>query len=172
MRSLFHSCATIIAIWGSCALASDQDVLPTGKDSIEVYRNAAGWTVFKNHTRQSCFFSRSGKGKSIIQMGVTKNQEFGYVGAFVKDAGLESGAKDIAVIVNGNVYRGEPSSVAGGYRGGYILVNNFAFINDIKASRELIAFPNSPHAVKLSLRGAESALHETRECMRELQRGY
>ncbi|MFY0691304.1 MAG: hypothetical protein JXR14_05195 [Paracoccaceae bacterium] len=99
--------AVVTLASASVAHASDADVLPTVNDEIEVFRNAAGWTVYKNITSQSCFISRSDEVNSAIQMGLTRDKEFGYVGAFVKDFEPEEGAKAIGVIVNGNLYVGE-----------------------------------------------------------------
>ena len=104
-------------------------------------------------------------------MGLTRDKEFGYVGAFVKDFEPEEGAKAIGVIVNGNLYVGESSPVtlemSGGYKGGYVLVDNAQFVKDVEASTELIAFPDAPYTVTLNLKGAKTAIYEARQCMKE-----
>ena len=181
MKSLYLACAAAVALSASAAFASDdddtrpaQDVLPTVGDAIEPFRNARGWTVYKNLSRQSCFITKSDEDEhSAIQMGLTLDQRYGYVGAFVKGIEPEEGNKHIAVIVNGNLYVGEGTvleqELPSGLRGGYFLTDSKKFVKDLESSKELIAFPDSPFVVTMDLKGIKPAIYEARECMKELR---
>jgi hypothetical protein len=71
-----------------------------------------------------------GNGPSSVQMGVTANQEVGYLGVFTKaDIGLKNGnTSDIFVSIDGNLFKGVATSTSGelkgGYSGGYILTDD------------------------------------------------
>ena len=51
------------------------------------------WTVYENQTRGDCLIVRD-YGASSVQMGVTADQQVGYLGVFSKDdIGLQNGTK-------------------------------------------------------------------------------
>jgi len=170
MKYTLLTSTLVTALSATAVFASDEDVLPLETDKTEFFRNAAGWTVHKNITRQSCFISRTDDAGGAIQMGLTKDQNYGYLGAFVKDFDVEEGDKEVAILVNGNLYVGTSTGtndLSGNYKGGYVLVDNKNFVKDIEASDELIAYPDAPYQVILKLEGAKTALYEARKCMEE-----
>lgn len=165
---LTRSIAALAFLSAPMAFAADEDVLPATGDDIEVYTHTNDWTVFKNNTRQSCFITWSEDGSTAVQMGLTADKEFVYLGAFVRDLEpLEEGSV-VAIVINGNTYVGGSTTVrqtlTGRYKGAYVLSNNPQFIKDIEEAEELIAFPDAPYRVTVTLDGARGAVIEGRKC--------
>lgn len=155
----------------SMALAADSSVLPTRDDKVETYWSAKYWTVFKNHSRQSCFIEWRSE-NSVVQAGLTLSQDAAYLGAFLKDVEVEQGEQGIAISVNDNVYVGNVTSVSGtlsgGFNGGYILFDDPRFLSDLEKAREFVAFPGAPYTVKVALKTPKNAIDRARACMDEL----
>ncbi len=151
---------------------AEAEVLPSATDEIGKYRRAGEWTVFENKTRKSCFMTRTDESGGAVQMGLTKSGEYGYIGIFVKGAQVEDEIKEVAIVVNGNVYVGEANPAThleGNYQGGYILANNTKLRHDLGKGDELVAFPDAPYSVLVDLKDAGKAIFEVRKCTSELQ---
>ena len=97
------------------AHAQDQNPLPKATDVLVRYGDdVEGWTVYANQTRGDCSIVRQ-DGPSAVQMGVTANQEVGYLGVFAKeDIGLQNGnTSDILVSIDGQLFKGVATSTSG-----------------------------------------------------------
>lgn len=175
MKKFNLICAAVAFAVAAPAFAGDEDVLPMSTDEITMYRNAGDWSVHQNLTRKTCFISRSGENGGLIQMGLTKEEDYGYVGIFSKNLDVEEGIKEIAILVNDNVYVGHSKGVThnleGGYKGGYVLGQGKEFRMDLEKGEELIAFPDSPYVYIVNLKGSSNAIYEARKCTNELQGG-
>lgn len=177
MKNLIKSCAVALAAFAAApafvatpAVALDvRSVLPSAGDDIVRFRTFGAWAVMQNNTDGNCFASRADNAGNIIQMGVTKDRSFGYLGAFTSDGRLAGDGAKIVAVVNGNLYSGEAHGVSHGLNegrtGGFILVNNTNFVRDIEASREIVFFPDTPNTVTLNTRRARDAIYEARKCM-------
>src|SRR5258705_10500496 len=89
------------------AHAQSQNPLPKASDVLVRYgEDVEGWTVYANKTRGDCLIVRQ-DGPSAVQMGVTANQEVGYLGVFTKeDIGLQNGnTSDIFVSIDGQLFK-------------------------------------------------------------------
>ncbi len=152
----------------SATYAADADVLPTRGDAIEEFWKATFWTIYKNNTRQSCFIEWRGE-TSVVQAGLTADQDAGYLGAFVRGFQPEAGERAIAIVMNGNLYVGNVTTVSGSlpgdFEGGYIVVRNPNFVSDLEEAREFIAFPDSPNTVTVMLKTPRNAIARAQECM-------
>src|SRR6476619_8334156 len=93
--------SSAMAAYADSPLPKASDVLVRYGDDVE------GWTVYANQTRGDCLIVRQ-DGPSAVQMGVTANQEVGYLGVFTKvDIGLKSGTQSqIFVSIDGHLYAG------------------------------------------------------------------
>jgi len=158
------------------ALAADQDVLPLNSDEIVQYRNVGQWVVHENRTRGSCFISRSDDAGHLVQIGLTKDSDYGYVGIFQKGIELQEGTNAVAILVNDYLYVGESKAVvhgtSGGYDGGYVLAegeNRKQLRRDLEKQKEMIIFPDKPYAVKVNLDHVRNAIFEARACTKELR---
>ena len=160
--------AAVAALSATAAFAVDEAVLPTSGDRIEEFWKAAFWTIYKNESRQSCFIEWRGE-TSVVQAGLTIFQDAGYLGAFIQGFEPEEGERAIAIVINGNIYTGDVTTVSdplpGGYKGGYIVVRNPQFVTDLEEAREFVAFPDSPNTVTVSLKTPRNAIARARECM-------
>ena len=164
--------ATAMAL--SCAAAAhaqSQNPLPKSTDELVRFGDdIEGWTVYRNKTRGDCLIVRS-DGPSAVQMGVTPNQDVGYLGVFTKaDIGLKDGAKkDIFVSLGGNLYKGVATSLSGelkgGYSGGYILTDDPNFKRDVAKKYEMIVFPETEGAFVVDLEGTFRAMAAGRKCL-------
>ncbi|SLN46011.1 hypothetical protein ROA7450_02249 [Roseovarius albus] len=173
MKKFYNTCAAIAVVLASPAIASDADVLPSADDDIAIYRTAGPWTVYQNNTRKHCLIAQKGDNGGLVQMGLSKSGDYGYVGAFSQSAEVQEGLKEVVVLVNDNVYTGEASGVGtgleDGYKGGYIRVNNPNFVKDLEKEGEMIAFPDTPYIYTINLAGTKNAIYEARKCTEELQ---
>jgi hypothetical protein len=166
--------ATAIAIAAAAPLtAQPEDVLPVRGDEISEYRSAGAWNIRQNATRNSCFASYKSDSGAIVQFGLTRDEQAGYLGLFSNLAGDVADRQEIAVLVNGNLYvgeaRGVDPSIEDGYTGGYILINNPEFVSDVEQAKELVAFPETPASYVVDMHGASNAVYEVRKCTRELK---
>ncbi|WP_299848814.1 hypothetical protein [uncultured Roseovarius sp.] len=163
-------CAALIA---APAFAGEESVLPASGDEIEKYRNAGDWTIYKNMTQQSCFTVKAGE-TTAVQLGLTKDKQFGYIGVFMKGADVAEENQAVAVAVNDNIYVGEAGSathLTDDYKGGYVLANDKQLRLDLEKAAELIAFPESANVVTVDLKGSGNAIYEARKCNDEMQGG-
>jgi len=162
----------LIAIAGP-ALAADDSVLPRAGDDIGKYRQVGNWTVYENRTRGSCFISRSDEAGNLVQMGLTEDNLYGYIGIFRKDAEIPEGEEAVAIVVNDNLYVGAAKNVvhgaSGNYKGGYILANDRQLRYDLGRADEMVVFPDLPFTVTVNLDRSRDAIFEARECTGKLQ---
>lgn len=152
------------------ASAADTDVLPTSSDNIEFYRTAAGWIVYKNLTRQSCFATKKTETQAI-QMGLTKNPAIGYMGAFTTDYEPANRVQHVKFEVNGRPFTGTAKDVSRmlneDFKGAYVLINNPNFVDSVRYSSEVVAHLEKPAKVRMNTSGAYYAMYETDVCMSE-----
>lgn len=176
MNMITKTIALLLLAAATPALAADQDVLPVNTDEIAQYRNVGEWVVHENRTRGSCFISRSDEEGHLVQIGLTKDSDYGYIGIFQKGAELEEGTNAVAIIVNGNLYVGESKAVvhgaSDGYEGGYVLAHGESRKQmrlDLDKQGEMIVFPDKPFTVTVNLDHVRNAIYEARECTKKLQ---
>lgn len=110
-------------------------------------------------------------GPSAVQMGVTANQEVGYLGVFTKmDIGLRNGNQSqIFVSMAGHLYSGVATSTSGelkgGYSGGYILTDDPKFKRDVAKKYKMIVFPETKGTFVVDLKGTYKAMAIGRKCL-------
>lgn len=152
----------------------EAEVLPEASDEIRRYRKAGDWVIYENLTRSTCFMTRNYENGGAVQMGLTKDGKYGYIGVFVKGAEVEEEIEDVTVLVNGNLYTGKgyPAvHLEGDFQGGYLLANNTRLRYDLGKGEELIAYPDQGYGVTFDLKAAGNAIFEVRKCTEELQEG-
>ena len=168
VQTFLCGAAAALIFAATASHAADESILPTSGDTVETYWDAKYWTVFKNTTRQSCFIEWRGE-TSAVQAGLTKAQDAGYLGAFLKDAEFPEGERDVTIALNGNLYTGKATTVSrslsGGFNGAYITVTNPQFIRDLEEAREFVAFQDTPYTVKVMLKTPANAIERARICM-------
>ena len=173
MNMITKTIAVLLLGAATPALSADQDILPVNTDEIAQYRNVGEWVVHENLTRGSCFISRSDDAGHLVQIGLTKDNNYGYIGIFQKGAHLEEGTNDVAIVVNGNLYVGESKTVvhgaSDGYEGGYVIANDKQLRLDLEQQKEMIVFPDKPFMVTVNLDHLRNAIYEARECTKKLQ---
>lgn len=167
-QTLLCGAAAALMLATTASHAADESILPTAGDAVETYWGAKWWTVFKNTTRKSCFIEWRGD-TSAVQAGLTKAQDAGYLGAFLKDAEFPDGEREVTIVLNGNLYTGKATTVSqslsGGFNGAYITVTNPQFIRDLEEAREFVAFQDTPYTVKVMLKTPANAIERARICM-------
>lgn len=153
-------------------LSADENILPASSDEIKLYRNIGSWSVHENLTRKSCFISQADDKGYLVQMGMAKGNEFGYVGIFKKDAEIPEGDKAVAILVNDHIYSGKTHNVtdgiSGNYVGGYILADTLDLQYDLKNSEAMVIFPDMDFNVTVSLQDARNAIFEAQQCTEKL----
>ena len=165
--------ATSVALLSAmAAYAQDQNPLPKASDVLVRYGDdIEGWTVYTNQTRGDCLIVRS-DGPSSVQMGVTADQEVGYLGVFTKqDIGLKNGnTPEIFVSIDGNLYKGVATSTSGelkgGLSGGYILTDDPKFKRDVAKKYTMIVFPETKGTFVVDLKGTYKAMAAGRKCLK------
>jgi len=174
MNKISQALTAIMTLVAAPVLAASEDVLPINTDEIAKYREVGEWTVHENRTRGTCFISRSDASGNLVQMGLTKNTEYGYIGIFKKGVDVTEDDEMVEVFINDTLYVGSAKKLvhgaSGDYKGGYILANDKQVRLDLERASEMVVFPESPYTVTVDLTGGvRNAIYEARECTRELQ---
>ena len=164
--------ATSVALSAAtAAYAQNQNPLPKATDVLVRYGDdVEGWTVYANQTRGDCLIVRQ-DGPSAVQMGVTANQEVGYLGVFTKeDIGLQNGnTSDIFVSIDGQLFKGVATSTSGelkgGYSGGYILTDDPKFKRAVAKRYKMTVFPETKGTFVVDLEGTFKAMAAGRKCL-------
>ncbi len=165
--------AIALAVFSASAVPTlAQDVLPSSGDSFTIYGEVEDWTIYLDNDRGTCLAERSDIEGNVIQMGLTKDQKYGYVGVFTKADIDTKGRQEIAIAVDGEVFAGESHGIkskklGGEYSGGYILTNNPDMVTAIANGKTLVAFPEKTGAFTVDLTGTKRAIEEARKCTQE-----
>jgi len=157
----------------SATLAFAADPIAPGDDGFTNYGEAEGWNVFVDNERGSCLIERIDGADNIVQMGLTKDHSFGYLGVFSKgDTGIKKGKKseiflDIDGVLFSSMSTGLKGNITEGYSGGYILANNPVFIDAVKTKYVMTVFPKQAAAFTVDLHGTYKAMDLARKCNAE-----
>lgn len=143
--------------------------IPKSGDTFTQYAVVGEWTVFSDSETGTCLVERTDDAGNAMQMGLTKDREFGYLGVFTQGEIPDRGSDEIAVAVDGSIFTGTSQrltskKLAGGYNGGYFLTNNPNFVKAVEDGQKLVAFPDSPVAFIIDLTGTKAAIASAREC--------
>jgi hypothetical protein len=164
--------ATAVALSSAIAAYADDNPLPKASDELVRFgEDIEGWTVYSNKTRGDCLIVHDygPDAMGAVQMGVTANQEVGYLGVFTKaDIGIKAGAEaQIFVAIGGNLYAGVVTSTKAehGYSGGYILTDDPKFKRDVAKQYEMTVFPETVGAFVVDLKGTYRAMAAGRKCL-------
>ena len=173
MRNVMTLIAATTVALSSAMAAYAQNPLPKATDVLVRYGDdIEGWTIYTNQTRGNCLIVRQ-DGPSAVQMGVTANQEVGYLGVFTKaDIGLQNGnTSDIFVSIDGQLFKGVATSTSGelkaGYSGGYILTDDPKFKRAVAKRYEMTVFPETKGAFIVDLKGTFKAMAAGRKCLKQ-----
>lgn len=165
MRQKTLACFFGISMTATSAMASD--VLPKDNAEFEKWGEESGWTIYVDKSRDSCLIERVDENKNVVQMGLTKDKEFGYVGVFTL-ADVDLSDNRVHLSLDGKRYWGDanvaPKRLAGGYKGGYLLANNPDFVDDIMEKYVMTVEPEDKNAYEVSLDGTFKAIEKAREC--------
>ena len=168
MRNVLTLAAATAVALSSAVAAYAESPLPKASDVLVKYGEVKDWTVYANKTRGDCVIVRS-DGPNSVQMGVTANQEVGYLGVFTKlDIGLKSGDQSqVFVSIDGHPYTGVVTSTyaKGGLSGGYILSDDPKFKRDVAKKYKMIVFPETKAAFVVDLKGTYKAMAMGRKCL-------
>lgn len=157
----------------SATIAMAADPVPPGDDGFSSYGAVEGWNVFVDNEKKSCLIERVEEGKSIVQMGLTADAKFGYLGVFTAgDAGIKKGEKseifiDIDGVLFSSTSTGMKGNITEGYSGGYILANNPIFIEAVAKKYMMTVFPGKAGAFQVDLKGTYKAMEMARKCNSE-----
>jgi len=160
--------AAIAALSATMAFASDS--AGPGDAGFTKYGAVEGWNVFVDNEKKSCLIERVDPAGTVVQMGLTKDHKFGYVGVFsTGDTGVKKGKKsEIFLDIDGQLFSSTATGLKGniteGYTGGYILANNPVFIDAVKTKYIMTVFPDKTAAFKVDLHGTYKAMDMARKC--------
>jgi hypothetical protein len=162
--------AAVATVFASQALAAS-DVLPSMDSTFTEWGEESGWTIYVDEGRGSCLIERMDENANVVQMGLTKDHEFGYLGVFTQNAEVANRKKPIVLSLDGNLYSADAKpktkNLADGYVGGYFLTNNPGFVEDVMKKYEMIVFPEDSYAFTVSLDGTLKAIEAARKCNME-----
>lgn len=162
---------------GSMASAAwaESGVISKQGSGFAVYGEVENYTIYANAERMTCLAEAVDAAGTVVQMGLNKDRDLGYIGVFTQ-ADIYGGdaPKDapLVITVNGNVYTGEgemeTKRLARGYHGGYILANNPNFVADIENGEAMIAFSDRGDGIVVDLNGTKKAIEEASACTASL----
>lgn len=165
------STVALIALASTGAYAAGAgDVLPKEGAKFTKWGEAEGWTVFVDESRGTCLIERVDANGNVVQMGLTSNQEFGYLGVFTK-ADVKPKNNTVHLSLDGKEYYGDADAqkkrLADGYKGGYILANNPNFVEDVMKKYVMTVYPEDANTFDVSLDGTFKAIEAARVCNAE-----
>lgn len=170
-KTNFVATASVIGLMASQAALASDDVLPSSDSTFRAWGEESGWNILVDEGRKACLIERVDENANVIQMGLTKDHEFGYFGVFTKNAEVKN-KEDIVLSLGGNLYsakaRGKTKNLADGYVGGYLLTNNPKFVEDVMKQREMIVFPEETYVWVIGLDGTMKAIEAARKCNMEV----
>ncbi len=162
--------ATVAAVFATQAFAAS-DVLPSKDSTFTSWGEESGWTIYVDEGRGACLIERVDENANVVQMGLTKDHAFGYLGVFTQNAEVKNRKKPIVLSLDGNLYSADAKpktkNLADGYVGGYFLTNNPGFVDDVMKKYDMIVFPEDSYAFTVSLDGTLKAIEAARKCNME-----
>lgn len=164
-KTLLMSAA--IAVGAGVAFADDMQVLPKDNAEFDKWGEESGWTIYVDKSRNTCLIERVDENENVVQMGLTSDEEFGYVGVFTKQD-IEFKDNKVHLRLDDKAYVGDstaaPSNLARDYKGGYMLANNPNFVEDLKKRYVMTVMPEDRNTFDVSLDGTFKAIDKAREC--------
>lgn len=146
------------------------DVLPKDNATFTKWGEVEGWTVFIDESRGTCLIERVDANGNVVQMGLTSNHKFGYLGVFTK-ADVKPKNNTVHLSLDGKQYYGDADAqkkrLADGYKGGYILANNPNFVEDVMKKYVMTVYPEDANTFDVSLDGTFKAIEAARKCNEE-----
>ncbi len=161
----------------SAFAADTHGVLSPGDADFTKEGVVGPWTIYGDHDRGTCLIEGIDPDGFVVQMGLTADHGYGYLGVFSKDHfKVQSGAvQKITIKVNGNLYSGEMAEMkrnaADGYKGGYVVSDSPNFAMDIQKGYTLTAMPEDGQAVVISLDGTHDAIEAAKACNKKMAGG-
>ncbi len=159
--------SSVAAILTASVALADDGVLPKDNAEFVKWGEESGWTIFIDKSRNSCLIERVDENTNVVQMGLTADKEFGYLGVFTK-ADIEFEDDKVHLLLDEEAYVADstaaPSNLASGYKGGYILANNPKFVEDVQRRYNMIVMPDSNFGFEISLDGTLKAIDAARVC--------
>ena len=155
------------------APAFASDILPSQGDGFKKWGEVEGYTIYIDEAKNSCLAERIDQQENVLQMGLTEDQEFGYLGVFTKsDIDALDDGDEILLSLDGELFSGvartKTGNLADGYQGGYVLTNNPNFVEAVQRKYEMIVFPEDDFAFIINLDGTFKAIEEARKCQASL----
>lgn len=165
---------TILAFGATVAAADDDGVLPKDNAEFVKWGEESGWDIFVDKSRNACLIERVDDNENVVQMGLTADKEFGYIGVFTK-ADIEFEGDKLHLRLDEKAYVGDaspaPANLAQGYKGGYLLANNPDFVEDVQRRYNMVVMPEHSNSFEVSLDGTLKAIDAARMCNDEAAAG-
>lgn len=146
--------------------------IPSGSETLTVYAEVEDWTIYSDSATMTCLAERRDDAGNAVQMGLTKDKEFAYIGVFTHGELPKRDGDKVIIAIDGVTFSGEVKRISSkklseGYNGGYLLTNNPDFVKAVAEGKELVAFPESPVAFIVDLTGTKAAIETARKCNSE-----
>lgn len=159
--------AAVLACGATIGHAKDKNILPKDNAEFVNYGEESGWNIFVDKSQNTCLIERVDENTNVVQMGLTPDKDFGYLGVFTK-ADIEFKDDKVELLMDNKLYYGDttaaPPNLADGYKGGYLLANNPDFVTDVMERETMIVMPESNFAFEISLAGTKKAIEAARAC--------
>lgn len=163
----FLTSSALAALLAAPAVASD--ILPSEEDGFTQWGEVEGYTIYIDVAKNSCLAERVDESGNVLQMGLTEDKQFGYLGVFtLADIDALEDGEEILLSLDGELFLAEARTKTGnledGYQGGYVLTNNPEFVEAVQRSYEMVVFPEDDFAFIINLDGTFNAIEEARKC--------
>ena len=140
------------------------------EDKFLKYGDVEGWNVYIDQEKKTCLIEAIDAEENVVQMGLTADRAFGYLGVFTKgETTIKAGETEaVAILIGDNMYIGEAMGMRGnitkGYSGGYVVSDDPQLAEDIAQQYEMVVFPEKEHGFVVDLTGTKKAMEMAREC--------
>ena len=151
-------------------LAAASFTSPVAADSEMEVETVEGWTIVRSLDSLACVMEKVNEEGYLLRVGKTEaGAHFGYVAVYTRDDSINiigGVTNDIILDMDGNRYTAAATGDFrdGGYRGGYVKVNNPAFADDLARKYVMTINPDGDNPIKIDLDGTFKAMAATRDC--------
>lgn len=172
LTSSFAAIAAITLAATALQAASDSPI-PSSADSFTVYKEMDMWTIYADADTGTCLAERADDAGNVLQMGLTKDRQLGYIGVFTLADVKIKDSREVEVIVDGKLFLGKSYGIKskklkGNYSGGYALTDDPEFVDAVANGHFLVAFPENEGLFVVDLTGTKKAIEETRACNKDI----
>lgn len=148
-------------------LRSSNRPLPASDEKSEVYGHSHGWNILVSKDRNLGCLAEVERNGVQVQIGLDRRDMSTYFAIFTKDRiGAQEGQHLAARFhLDGDIFYADVHEEnRGGYEGGYVHINNPAFLTDLADAHDLAVYAGGNAPIHVDLTGSKRAIGRVLDC--------